>query len=209
MIPSNNIEEELKKLEAFDKIFIEAFKQLFTPNEEFFSLDILVVGVINRSLSLCSGFCLLVKEKNFIAASHLVRPYLDNYLRFHAVWLVSDPHDFAHRIIKGERIDRIRDRKNNLLRDSYLAQEAAKNHPWMLNVYNETSGFIHLSKKHLSVSMILKDKQARLGEFGVSKNDLYIPDELRLEAIACMIDISECILTLINGWISTKSHRDS
>ena len=172
-----------------------------------YPVDMLAIGVINRSLSLTYGFSTLIKSKNYIAAAHLVRPHLDNYLRFYAVWLVDNPHDFASLVLKGERIDKLKDKKGKYLRDSYLVEIATKEYPWMANVYTVTSGFIHLSKKHVFTSTKLKNSKERTAEFLVSKTDKYVPKESIIEGIECMTEISYCILNLLLGWTETKEIR--
>ena len=180
-----------------------------SPGQALFPLDMLAVGVINRSLSLITGFTNLIRQGNYIAAAHLARPHLDNYLRFSAAWLVSEPHDFAMKVMGGTRIDKLKDRAGRNLRDRYLVEIASIEYPWMENVYEQTSGFIHLSKKHVFTSTILKDKEERTVEFRVGKEDKYVADESRIEAVECMIEITNCIIRLLDGWIWTKSNPDT
>ena len=138
----------------------------------------------------------------------MARPHLDNYLRFYAAWQVSDPHDFAMQTMKGVRIEKLKDRLGNSLKDSNLIKTASRDYPWMQNVYDETSGFIHLSSKHILTSSKLIDKEEGTVEFAVSKLDKYVQDESRSEAIDCMIEITRCIIKLLEGWIWTKNNED-
>jgi hypothetical protein len=202
------IQTKLDHLDSFENVFKDLSKQMMLPGQDLFPLDMLAVGVINRSLSLIAGFTTLIRHGNYIASAHLTRPHLDNYLRFHAAWLVSDPHDFAIKVMGGTRIDKLKDRTGKNLRDSYLVEVASVDYPWIENVYKETSGFIHLSKKHVFTSTTIKDKEERTVEFCVSKEDKYVPDESRLEAAECMIEITNCIIILLEGWIWTKSNPD-
>lgn len=205
---TNTIISRLEQIDNFEQTFKELSKQMMAPGQDLFPLDMLAIGVINRSLSLLSGFTTLIRSKNYIAASHLVRPHLDNFLRFHAAWLVNEPHEFAMQVMKGTRIDQLKDRKGKKMRDSYLVEIASIQYPWIQNVYKETSGFIHLSKKHVFTSTILKDKEERTVEFRVSKEDKYVPDEAKLEAAECVIEITNCIILLIEGWIWSKSNPE-
>ena len=178
------------------------------PGQDLFPLDMLAVGVINRSLSLLTGFATLIRNDNYIAAVHLARPHLDNFLRFYASWLVDKPHDFAMNVMKGHQIDKLKDRNGKHLRDSYLVEVASKEYPWIYNVYKETSGFVHFSKKHVFTSTVLKNKEERTVEFRIGKEDKYVPEESKLEAIECMIEITNCIIKLLEGWIWTKRNPD-
>jgi hypothetical protein len=202
------INAKLDHLDSFENRLKELSKEMMLPGQDLFPLDVLAVGVINRSLSLLSGFTTLIRDKNYIAAAHLGRPHLDNYLRFYASWLVNEPHDFAMKVMSGVRIDKLKDKTGKYLRDRYLVELASKEHPWMLNVYKETSGFIHLSKTHVFTSTVLKNKEERTVEFRISKEDKYVTEESKLEAAECMIEITNCIVTLVEGWIWTKNNPD-
>ena len=202
------IETRLQQLDNLEKELYELSKVMMSSGRGIFPLDQLAIGVINRSLSLLSGFSLLLRNSNYIGAAHLARPHLDNYLRFFGAWLVNDPQDFAMQTLKGVRIEKIINRYGKPLSDSNLIKYACKEYPWMKKVYHETSGFIHLSKKHILTSGKVIDKEERTIQFAVSKFDKYVKDESRLEAIECMIEITNCIKKLIEGWIWTKSNED-
>src|SRR5690606_25835105 len=101
------------------------------------------------SLKLIFGFTTLIKDDNFIAASHLVRCHLDNIIRFSATWLVNDPHDFAVKVIDGVEINTLKDKNGALMKDWYLRNLLNEEYPWITNVYKQSSGYIHLSSKHV------------------------------------------------------------
>ncbi|WP_208734739.1 hypothetical protein, partial [Corallococcus praedator] len=108
---------------------------------------------MNRTLSLIDGYITLTRGENFLAAAHLIRPNLDNYLRFHAAWLVSDPHDFAGRIMSGEHVRKMKDKTGAKMTDAYLVSTLKDEHDWLERVYEETSGFVHLSRQHVISSL--------------------------------------------------------
>lgn len=201
---NDQIKLRLEQLENFEETFKDLSKQMMEPGQDLFPIDMLAIGVINRSLSLLTGFITLILDNNYIAAVHLTRPHLDNFLRFYASWLVDNPHDFALNVMKGVQIDKLKDRKGKLLRDRHLVETASNEFPWMQNVYKESSGFIHLSKKHVFTSTSIKDGEQLTVEFRISKEDKYVPDISKLEACECMIEITNCIIKLLEGWIWTK-----
>jgi len=205
---TTQINLRLDHLESSEETFKNLSTQMMEPGKDLFPLDMLEVGVINRSLSLLTGFATLIRTDNYIAAAHLARPHLDNFLRFYASWLVDNPHDFAMDIFRGIRIDKMKDRDGNLLRDSYLVEVASKEYPWMQNVYKQASGFIHLSRKHVFTSTSIKDKEESTVEFRIGKQDKYVPEESKIEAVECMIEITKCIIKLLEGWIWTKRNPD-
>lgn len=201
---SKGIYNLIKTLDSQDQKFKDlAFRMMNTGNG-IYPVDLLAVGVINRSMSLIFGFTTLIKSNNFIAATHLVRPYLDTYLRFYAVWLVENPHDFAKEVLSGKQVDKLKDRNNVLLKDSHIVEMATKNYSWVKKVYKTSSGFIHLSHKHVFTSTTIAGENSQMAEFKFSRNDKYVPDEAIIEALECMLEITNCIFELLSGWSETK-----
>jgi len=201
---NKEVEIELKRLESQETQIFKLAKRMHKKGT--FHLDFLANAVLNRSLHLIFGFTHLIRDENYIAASHLVRCHLDNILRFSAAWLVENPHEFARQIMKGTQVDKLKDRNGKKLKDWYLCEILNKEYPWITNVYKTSSDFIHLSHKHIFTSSILKDKNNALIEFRISKKDNYVPDESRIEAIKCMIEITNILFDYIKNWIWTKDN---
>ncbi|ARS37076.1 hypothetical protein CA264_17470 [Pontibacter actiniarum] len=204
-IMNNEVEESLKRLESLDKVVIESAKEMI-HDENMYPLDLLANAVLNRTLSTISGFVLLTRANNFNCAAHLIRLHLDNLLRFSAAWIVDNPHDFAMKVLSGEQINHLKDSAGAKMHDSYLVKKLSIDYPWVEKVYKETSGFVHLSDKHIFNSTRLKDKEQRTIAFSISKEDLFVDDQLRLEATELMIEITNCICHFIRSWTWTKKH---
>lgn len=198
------IEHFLIKLRLFEDKFTTLARSMLQSGDGLHPLDYYISGVLNRSMSLIFGFETLLRSLNFLASSHLVRPHLDNFLRLYAAWLVDDPQEFAMKIWQGERIDTLKDRNGHTLKDSYLKKTASKEFPWIENVYNETSGFVHFSNKHISNATSLNNVEERSLVTYIGKYDNQVKNESKLEAIICMIEICNCIVDLVFGYIDTK-----
>lgn len=194
----------IKTLDSQDQKFKDLAFRMMNAGNGIYPVDLLAVGVINRSMSLIFGFTTLIKSNNFIAATHLVRPYLDTYLRFYAVWLVENPHDFAKEVLSGKQVDKLKDRNNVFLKDSHIVEMASKNYSWVKKVYKTSSGFIHLSHKHVFTSTTITGENSQMAEFKFSRNDKYVPDESIIESLECMLEITNCIFELLIGWSETK-----
>lgn len=204
---SETIEEEIKKLESKENQLLDIAKKLNSTN--FYPLDFLSNAIINRSLKLIFGFTTLLKDENFIAASHLVRCHLDNIIRFSASWIVNDPHDFATKVIDGIKIDTLKDKKGKLMKDWYLRNLLNEEYPWITNVYQQSSGYIHFSNKHIFNSIQSIDSNKRIMQFSFSKKDNDIDENLKIETIQCMGEITEILLDYLNGWYYTKENPDN
>jgi hypothetical protein len=200
-----SIKKKLDELESFERRFLDLGLEMFAPEtQKLFPLDLLANAVMDRALSLIFGFTSQIRANNYVCAAPLVRIHLDSLLRFYAGFISPDPHDFAMKILAGERIDKMKDSNDKKMSDQYLSTQLSKEHPWIKEVYNQTSGFVHLSHKHISTSSQLKDKKSRTIEFSMSKEDRFIEPETKLEAIECMIEISKILYEYLYGWCQTK-----
>ena len=170
-----------------------------------YPLDLLATAALNRSLNLMNGFCALIEARNFLAAAPLIRIQLDSCLRFSAAWLVDDPHDFADKVLYDKRVNRLQDRDGNQLRDGYLVDKLAEEYPWVKDVYKQTSGYVHLSNKHIFNAHRPGDEEGTL-EGKIAEGDSFVTDELYLEAIAAFKAITDILFEYVCGWGYTKRH---
>ena len=173
-----------------------------------FPLDLLAWAAANRAAALNKGFRALIESRNYTSAGALVRLQLDTALRFMAAWHVDDPHDFARRVIAGEHVRRIADRTGKRLTDSYLCTLAAEKAPWIPKVYEETSGFVHFSDKHLFAALESGSVDDRLAlKLSSSDADAVVTDELRQEAIDGFCAAFDFLLDHLRGWTASKAAR--
>jgi len=214
-IPSDYKNEEIPSyLNAF-KILLKSYEHRFllmansskVPGSNLFHLDFYFDGVYSRTLSLLEGITVLLESKNFMAASHLVRPYLDNFLRLFAAWLVKNPHEFANEVMKGKKVEEFFDKDNEkqALKDWYLRNKASESYPWINKVYKQTSGYIHLSSKHIYNPIAEVDaEKGTIGTYLTKYDSETVTDLDRIEAVLVMIKVSNCILDYAYGWARTK-----
>lgn len=191
----------LERLRFFDEKFRRLSFWMIKSGHGLYHLDFYVSGIISRSLSLIYGFETLILSKNYVSAAHLVRPHLDNFMRLNASWLVENPHEFASKVWAGEQVRKLRDREGKLMVDAYLKQKATELYPWMKDVYEETSGFVHFSNKHINNAISVDEEM--LTTF-LGKIDNNVSNKVKLEATMCMIETCNAIADLIFGWIDTK-----
>lgn len=151
-------------------------------------------GAAKRAISATSALKLLLESWNMVTARTL--------LRTHA-WMVDNPHDFAKRIIAGERLDKIKDRNGNQLRDAYLVECMAPTRPWLPEVYKPLSGFSHFSGSHVFASIATLDGAGGVS-FHVSESDLDYPQESWVELIDCFREATEILVNYLHGYTQTK-----
>lgn len=193
----------------YDKIVME----MFEANEKnIYPLDFFLLGIIKRSISLMSGFLLLMKNDNYLSATPLVRLHIDNLLQIYAMFIVKDPHDIATNIMRGKkRIREYYDKDGKKMSDNYLAKKFFSNKKneefiGLENVYNEASKFIHFSEKHI-FSIISSIDSGRKNVRIVISDEVKIPIEKELEIIRCMIEITKAQFKYLIGWVETKKYN--
>jgi hypothetical protein len=201
------VEKALQKLKCYEKTHLKLHEDMFSGRRgAWYELDFLAVATLNRSLCLTTGFCTLIKARNFIAAVPLLRLQLDNLMRFSAAWLVDDPHGFAREVVAGTKVENLKDRSGKLMCDSYLNRVCGNNYPQISKLYKAASGYIHLSNMH--VFNAIQASKTGDGKFvaKVSAEDEYIPDKLYLEAIQFFDATTKILFLYFSAWIATKDH---
>lgn len=202
---NDELERHLKSLELLETKVKQTAKVLIQSGKGMYDLDLLANAALNRTLSTINGFLLLTRANNFNCATHLIRIHLDTLLRFAAAWLVDNPHEFARNVLKGIPIKHMRDRTGEKMSDFHLKNTLSQLYPWVEKVYNETSGYIHLSDKHIFNSSSLKGESTIA--FSISSEDRFVSDALRIEATELMIEITNCICHFANEYSTAKNNQ--
>jgi hypothetical protein len=173
-------------------------------DRKFFSLDLLAVAALNRSLSNSSAFTQLVRCRNYLVGASLVRLQLDTFLRFFAAYLVNDPHEFAKSVLSGIEIRKLKDRTGTPMTDKHPVDSVASEFPWVPSVYKATSGFIHLSNRHIHSVVNSVEKEGNFSVHIGSSPDRY-SDELWIEMSEGFVAATEALLLYLEGWAKTKA----
>lgn len=196
-------------LDSYEARFIVATKASMSVSNNMYAMDQYISGIITRSLSLIYGTVTLLDSKNFMAAAHLTRLHLDNYLRLFAAYISPNPNDFAMQVMDGVQVDKLLDRDKKPMKDWYLREKASKINPWVNDVYKETSGYIHFSRKHIFSATQVSKTESMVIQTYLSKYDHEnVTMSNRIEAVFGMVEISNCILQYIEGWIMWKMNND-
>lgn len=201
------LERRIVHIENLHDLHISALKELLeADNGKLFGLDFLAAAVFKRSLSLCSGFCILVRNKNYQCSAALLRLQLDSVMRFYAAFIVEKPHDFAIQVLKGEHIRKMSDRHGNKMTDQYLKESLSKDYEWVARVYDSTSGFVHLSDKHI-FSIFENNKEDSFG-LRVSATDEHFLDGDWIEMTDAFLACTDVLFEYLKGWIFTKQNPE-
>lgn len=199
-----SINEELEKLDQWASYLPKmGMKTLGGGDRPMYTLDLIIIGAIKRSLSLASGLNDLVKLKNMTCARAIVRMELDTISRLLAYTYVDEPFEMAKAIIGGKALNSFKCRDGKKLRDGYLINKMTENHPWVKDVYKYTSGYVHFSERQVfdSISSVCNDEDRTI-IFQVSKEDHNFPEKSWIEIVACFNEmlsiLSDLLVTLRN-----------
>lgn len=169
--------------------------------------DILAIAALNRSACLIEAFILLLEKRNFVSAAPLLRLQIDSCLRLYAYSLVSDPDAFAVEVLKGKSIRSLKSAGGKDLTDAFLRKEFSKRAPWVDDVYEHTSGYIHLSEKHCYNAFSLRTGSDKHIEFKIGSGDYFVPDEVYEDAVDRFIQATNALSELIEEQTKGKERR--
>ncbi|WP_052263443.1 hypothetical protein [Geobacter pickeringii] len=181
-------------------------KMLLAYGGALYPLDILANAVLKRSMALITGFTSLVEQRNYVCAAPLLRLQLDNCIRFYGAFIVKNPHEYAERILKGTPVKKMKDRNDKLMHDAHLVEMMSEKYPWVKRVYKESSGFIHLSDKHIFCTFTEPKEEENSVGICIGATDENMPEKIWEEVIDAFIEATQVLFAHIQGWIITKEN---
>jgi hypothetical protein len=169
-----------------------------------YPLDLYANAAINRSLALSTGFQTLIESFNLVCAGPILRLQIDTALRFYASYIAPNADDFAIEVLKGVRVDKLKDRDGKLMRDAYLVERLASDYPWLPNLYEKTSGYVHMSKTHMHSTFGKVNREEFSVEMKIGWEDKDLPDSVYSEFISAFRHSTDVFAYYLAGWIQTK-----
>jgi len=201
------INKLLDELEIKIKTLTEVSKASMLTPPGFYTFDIFVNGLLNRSVNLLMGFILLMRQNNFIAAAPLVRLHLDSLLRLYAPQLIDyNVDDFALKVIGGTPVRKLKDKDNQKMTDSRLVEKISEHEAfnWVQKVYDTGNAYVHYSDQLVFAAIKVKDKYERIVNFTVGQHDDFIPITEKHGAVHWMHEITDGLLFLTYSWVKQK-----
>lgn len=202
----NHIFENLEKIEM---LFIREAK-MFLGVGPLYTIDLYLSAIINRAISFIRGFKLLATENNYISSVPIIRMQIDNCLRLYAGSIVTNHSDFFSEYLKGTHIRNLKDEAGNKMTDNYLVTHLDKLFPGIQNLYNNTSGYVHLSNEHAFLQTEVVKDYDRTIETRIGYYDFYNIDE-KVDFTYNMFKASQILLELVSSWRlkKIKCHQNS
>lgn len=169
-----------------------------------FPVDLVVLAVVQRSLSLIDGFTMLLRRRNVLCASPLIRLQIDSILRLYSFCLVPDYNTVASALLNGTSLRNVKSKEGHPLTDAYLRNKVSQIYPWVNSVYDKTSGFVHLSTPHmLSPVKSVSNRRMSIAIDAESTGRQWSETEM-LEALDGFAEATKVLLHLCNSWLVTK-----
>jgi hypothetical protein len=98
----------------------------------------------------------------------------------------------------------MKDKNGQVMTDKYLVGALSKEYPWITKVYQETSGYVHFSKKHIFYAISGVNDEAHSADIVLSSKDSHLPEKAYREAIEGFVASTNIFLRYLEGWILTK-----
>jgi hypothetical protein len=207
---------ELEKPRAFlDRLRVHhvdlSKRFLLASDGDIFSVDLMVAAVMNRSYSLVDGLINAFDRWNLVVAAPLLRIQIDSLVRLAYMASASASDEVADYVIKGGEFRHLRDKEKEKLTDRRLIELAEKAHPWVKDVYEATSGWIHLSPAHMYATWQVSDTEPGTDEEtyktllgAIPTRPEQIPLSALSEVLGAMIKATEEIFAYAEMWESRK-----
>jgi hypothetical protein len=206
------IEESLQRLDSKKSELYDVTNNILNAyGGTLYPLDLLAYATVNRTLHFIPAFVHSIETRNFFVTAPLLRMQLDSCLRFSAAWIVPSCQDYASEILSGVEPRKLKDAKGRKLTDAHLVSVLAPKYPWVESVYQQCSGFVHLSRAHIVTMLTEKPEQPNEGHeftFKLGFGTVVLDDLRYIEAIEGFIASIDLLLTHLRGWHFTKDNPE-
>lgn len=206
--PAINSESLRKYRATLDEMRIEHVNivgDFLKAHENFYSLDTFFVAIAQRSYELVDGFISMFDEVNFSVMAPILRMQVDNLIRASYVSRSMNPDEIASNFMTGTEFRKMKNPKGHPLNDRNLREEAAVHHPWISEVYEKTSGWIHLSPAHVHTSIKMeKTSDGALIKLHFPRGLEDISVEVLEDICFALINATKELFEYFEGWYQVK-----
>lgn len=109
--------------------------------------DLFFCASVDRCIRLIDGLIPMLKDRNLTCVGIFLRMQMDNCMRTYAAFIAEDRKAVIQCILDGTPIKNLKDVNGNKMLDGYLKDQVAKIDPIFPTVYDNASGYVHLSEK--------------------------------------------------------------
>lgn len=200
----NGFKQRLEIIKAIEDELLRKSSALISNGQPVYVVDFFVLGGIKRGLAVAAGFRSMLESRNFTCAAALLRMQIDTAARIFALSYVSDPEDLGKKMTAGERFDKQKDRNGDRLRDAHIVKRLAVRFPWVQNVYEQTSGFVHLSGRHFFSSVSGLDDKEKIFSLQISATDPERPESDYFEILEAFAEATRVVGLVTLGHLEMR-----
>lgn len=185
---------------------LDLTRRFMEADGNLYSIDLVMAAVMSRSYSLIDGFIFAFDTWNLIVAAPLLRMQLDSLTRLAYIATAPRADHVAEYVIGGGEFRKLKDVENRHLIDARLIEHAEDAHPWVKDVYDATSGWVHFSPAHVVANWQVEDDDE--GGTNLSGAIPIQPERIPLsvlkEVLGAMIKATEEIFGYVEAWEARK-----
>ena len=168
--------------------------------------DLFFASGLNRSLSLLDGFIDMIKTRNLACAGILLRSQIDNCMRIYASFIAADKPSFIEGFMGGKKISDFRDDSGEKMSDAILQKRLEAYDSNISDVYQRSSGYVHLSKVAFHLSTFSLDNHHIEFDIGLPlKED---GNKYLLEGADAFIHYMILLYRLLNAVVESKERSE-
>lgn len=168
--------------------------------------DFFFCASLDRCVQLSEGFIPLLQQRNLSCVGAILRLQMDNCMRTYAPFTAENKDAVIDCIINGEKIGNQKDLEGNKLTDYNLKNKMAKFNASFPKVYDQASGFIHLSHKAFYQTVSNVSNGTISCQIGCPLQERFNPN--LLEAADAFIHFTKLYYSFLFEIIKAKNHFD-
>lgn len=129
--------------------------------------DLFFTSAIDRSVALLDGLASMLQLRNLTCAGIILRSQLDNCMRVFAAFIAEDRKKFIEDFMDGKKISQMKDNQGNKMTDVNLRKRLSEYDNQLDTVYQNSSGYVHLSNKAFFMSTTISEDKENTFELKV------------------------------------------
>jgi hypothetical protein len=121
---------------------------------------------------------------------------------------VDDLQHFVASVVNGVAIKKLKDRNKKNLTDIYLREQLSGDHSWVNVVYDQSSGYVHLSEKHIFGAIqevIVADGSQGDLNIHIGQSDAYTPGMFYITLINAFQASTALFVGQVRKWVQVKA----
>lgn len=177
---------------------------IIKADERLWTIDMVMLSMLQRSYGLVDGLIDAVDRFNIYVAPPLLRMQIDTLVRAHYIATCGNGEEVCRRLLAGDQFRNMKDGNGKPLSDAHLMRLASEAHGWAKEVYQRTSGWVHLSEEHIRAGWQLKDPNERTMTLRVPASEEAIPESMWLEILMAMTRATEELFGWAESWTANK-----